>query len=856
MAVARPLDFYSVHTYGHGLHQHNPLRPSEALQYKLRGASKPGLVSFSSKFHTFCSKVQFLQNPSRKSILGRGLSRDSSLDEVLSAGQLIKEYVEDGNCKDAITIYVKMLEFGLPVEEFRFFPCLIKAFGGLSDVGKAREIHGHVLKLGVLDDVYDVNSLLGVYWKCGAIEDAVQMFEKMCKRDLVSWNTMISGLCHLGDYMGSLRMFSRMIHDHWMLPNRVACLSALTSCSSVQSSVHGRELHGFVVKREIDTDQFLVSGLIDMYMKCGDVKNAEYVFRSIINEESIRGNPVIWNVMISGYVSNGCLSHAVEVFLEMLSIGLSPDTSTMVAVIVLCSQMLDLAFGRQMHKFCFGIQLNNDARVETALMDMYFKCGDSKAGLEIFQRSLNRNMVMWGAIISNFAQSSCPDEALNLFHNYVLEYGFVDSVIILAVLRACSSLTAKTRGVEIHGLVVKLGFDSDVFVGGALVDMYAKCKDIESAQKVLYRLPARDLVSWNALISGYTQNECLDEALKAFLDMQFEKVRPNAVTIASILSVCAQLSVMMLCKEVHGYLLRKDFESNILVSNSLITTYAKCGDISSSWAIFEKMPERNEVSWNSILLGLGMHGHADETFGLFERMEAAGMKPDHATFTALLSACSHTGRVEEGLKYFKRMVQDYKIEPQLEQYTCMVDLLGRAGHLSHAYDIILTMPCVPDDRIWGSLLGSCKIHGDERLAEIVADHIFELDPTSIGYRTLLANLYEDYGKWNEVTRIRSDIRGMGLKKTPGCSWIEVDSNVHIFTAGDQSHNQSDEIYTIIESLTSEIRKAGYIPQPLTVSVGLDEVSNENLISFKDNDLLYSVASRENNQKVSTEMMIG
>ncbi|PQQ02902.1 putative pentatricopeptide repeat-containing protein [Prunus yedoensis var. nudiflora] len=338
--------------------------------------------------------------------------------------------------------------------------------------------------------------------------------------------------------------------------------------------------------------------------------------------------------------------------------------------------------------------------------------------------------------------------------------------------------------------------------------------------------------------------------------MQFEKVRPNAVTIASMLSVCAQLSVMMLCKEVHGYLLRKEFESNILVSNSLITTYAKCGDISSSWAIFEKMPERNEVSWNSILLGLGMHGHADETFGLFERMEAAGMKPDRVTFTALLSACSHAGRVEEGLKYFKRMVQDYKIEPQLEQYTCMVDLLGRAGHLSHAYDIILTMPCGPDDRIWGSLLGSCKIHGDERLAEIVADHIFELDPTSIGYRTLLANLYEDYGKWNEVTRIRSDIRGMGLKKTPGCSWIEVDSNVHIFTAGDKSHNQSEEIYITIDSLTSETRKAGYIPQPLTVSVGLDEVSNENLISIKDDDLLFSVASRKNNQKVSTEMMIG
>ncbi|CAN6713878.1 unnamed protein product [Malus baccata var. baccata] len=848
MAFVVPQGWYSIH--------YPAIQSEAASHYKFRRPSTPCFLSFTSKFHNFCSGIQFLKAPSRKLILGRGFSRESSLLEVSSAGQLIKDYVEDGNFEDAITIYVKVLEFGLPVSEFRFFPCLIKAFGGLCDAGKAREIHGHVLKLGVLDDVYDVNSLLGVYWKCWAVEDAIQLFEKMRERDLVSWNTMISGLCHWGDYMGSLRMFSRMVNDYWVLPNRVACLSALSSCSSVQCSVHGREIHGFVVKREIATDQFLVSGLIDMYMKCGDVKNAEYVFGSIVYEESIRGNPVIWNVMISGYVANGRLPQAVELFLEMLEIGLSPDTSTMVAVIGLCSQLLDLALGRQIHKFCYSIQLNHDARVETALMDMYFKCGDSKAGLEIFQRSENRNIVMWGAVISNFAQSSHPHEALNLFHNYVLEYGFVDSVIVLAVLRACSSLAVRPRGMEIHGLVVKMGFDSDVFVGGALVDMYAKCRDMESAQIVFYRLPARDLVSWNALISGYTQNEFPDEALKAFLDMQSDGVKPNAVTVASMLSVCAQLSVMKSCKEVHSYLLRQEFESNVLVSNSLITTYAKCGDMKSSWAIFESMPERTEVSWNSILLGLGMHGHADETFGLFEKMEAAGMKPDHATFTALLSACSHAGRVEEGLKYFKRMVEDFKIEPRLEQYTCMVDLLGRAGHLKHAYDIILAMPCTPDDRVWGSLLGSCKIHGDERLAEVVSDRIFELDPTSIGYRTLLANLYEEYGKWNDVTRIRSDIKGRGLKKTPGCSWIEVDSNVHVFMAGDQSHNQLEEIYATVECLTNEIRKAGYKPQSPTVSVRHDEVNHENLSSFKDDDLLFPVASRNHSRTGSAELMIG
>ncbi|PRQ17314.1 putative tetratricopeptide-like helical domain, DYW domain-containing protein [Rosa chinensis] len=826
------------------------LRPSEPLHcYKLRGGATT--VSFASKFQSLCCKSQFPGNPSRKSNSRGGFSRNCSRIDVVSAGELIKRYVENGNCEDAIVVYVKMLELGLPVaEEFQFFPILIKAFGGLCDVGKAREIHGHVLKLGVLGDVYDANSILGVYWKCGEVDDAVQMFEKMPERDLVSWNTMISGFCHSGDYVSSLGMFSRMVRDHWVLPNRVACLSALTSCSSLHSLVHGREIHGFALKRWLDGDQFMVSGLIDMYMKCGDVKNAERVYRSVIGEACIRENTVIWNVMISGYVSNGCWPQAAELFLEMLAIGFLPDTSTMVAITGLCSHLMDLAFGKQIHKFCLSTQLNTDVRVETALMDMYFKCGDSTTGLEIFRRSLNRNMVMWGAAISNFAQSSHPREALNLFHDYILEYGFVDSVIILAILRACSSLAVKSIGMEIHGLLVKLGFDSDHFVASALVDFYSKTRDIESAQKVFHRLPARDLVSWNALISGYTQNEYLDEALKAFLDMQLEEIRPNTVTVASILSVCAQLSIMMLCKEVHGYLIRQEFESNVLVSNSLMTTYAKCGDIKSSRSVFVKMPERNLVSWNSILLGLGVHGHADETFALFEKMEAAGLEPDHATFTALLSACSHAGRIEEGLKYFQRMVEVYKIEPQLEQYTCMVDLLGRAGHLKQAYDIISTMPCASDDRIWGSLLGSCKIHGDERLAEVVADHIFKLDPTNIGYRTLLANLYEGYGKWNDVTRVRSDIKGVGLKKMPGCSWIEVDNNLHTFTAGDHSHNEAEEIYFTIENLTTEIRKAGYIPQLLTLGEGLDEVLDEDLTSSRDKGLLFLVASTNNHQQVS------
>ncbi|KAH7528474.1 hypothetical protein FEM48_Zijuj05G0076000 [Ziziphus jujuba var. spinosa] len=323
--MARQLDSYSLCMYRNRSFQHDLPRPSEVI---IPHASSS--ISLGSKLN-FRAETRYQENPSRKSVLRHGFMWDGSIIDVSSSGKLVKEYVDDGRHEDAVQVYVKMLECGIPVEEFRFFPMLIKAFGAISDIEKVRQIHGHLLKLGALDDIYVLNSLLGVYWKCGVAEDAIQLFEKICTKDLVSWNTMISGFCHSGDYMGSLRIFSQMIRQHGVFPNRVACLSALSSCASIESLIHGREIHAFVVKNNFG-DEFLFSALIDMYMKCGDVKNAEFIFGGILNDDSIKGNTVVWNVMISGYVSNGYLSQAVELFQEMLAIQILPDFSTMIAV--------------------------------------------------------------------------------------------------------------------------------------------------------------------------------------------------------------------------------------------------------------------------------------------------------------------------------------------------------------------------------------------------------------------------------------------------------------------------------------------------------------------------------------------
>lgn len=730
-------------------------------------------------------------------------------DDVSSFSKKIKDHVHQGLFDDAIRIYIQMLECGVPAEEFGLFSCLIKAFGNISNVGTGRQIHGHVLKLGVLNDIIIANSILGMYWKCSSA-DALEIFEKMPVRDSVTWNTMISGFCRGGNYSSSLAVFRQMVREAPDLhPNRVASLSVLSACASACDLIRGREVHGYAVKNGMLHDQCLVTSLVDMYMKSGDVKSAKNIFERALICYPVKGNPVIWNAMIFGYASNGCIDEALALLIEMLDSGLKPDSSTAVAALVSCSHSSDL-IGLQIHGLVYRLGLQSDIRVHTALIDMYFRCGNAEAGAKIFRTCQSNNLVMWGTLISGYMQVGSPNEALDLCYKFVRVFGFADSVVVLAALRACTSLNLKNTGTEFHSLAIKIGLASDVFTGSALADLYAKCGDVKSAETVFLRLSARDLITWNALISGYAQNEYADEALAAFGGMQLENIKPNTVTMASILSVCAQLSAMNLCKEIHCYIIRQGLESNILVSNALVTAYAKCGCIYTALTIFNNMGERNQISWNSILLGLGIHGCAEETFILFEKMKELGVTPDHATFTALLSACSHSGQVDKGWEYFRSFMDKYHLKPRLQQYTCMVDLLGRAGNLEQAYDLILSMPCNPDDKIWGSLLSSCKICGNERLAKIVANHIFELDPDTIGYRVLLANLYEDYGKWSEVDRIRSEIRDRGLQKRPGCSWIKVKNSMHVFTAGDCSHEESHEIHACLGSLTAEITKEGSV----------------------------------------------
>ncbi|KAK9667733.1 hypothetical protein RND81_13G007700 [Saponaria officinalis] len=764
-------------------------------------------VSYNIKHKKHTIAVQ-KQHTSQKLMAERCFADDGFINESES-DRLIMDLTSKGFYADAVTCYLNMLDNGFINAKFSGFPALVKAVGAVCDLVLTRQIHGHLIKVGAIKDIYVVNSLVNTFWKCGAANDAVKVFTKMEDMDSVSWNTMMSGFHQSGLYHKSLEMFSRMISEFGTYPNRVACLSALSSCASLKSIIHGREIHGYVIKSELDVDEYVLNGLLDMYMKCCYVRKAEQLFER--SPEHARENTVLWNVMISGYVDNRYFLKAALCFAQMMFLGIKPDSSTMVALLVLCSESKDLALGKQIHALALKSGLEMDVRVGTSLMDMYFKCAKPGYGFKLFERFDNCNLVMWGTITTNCSQSGDSRKVLDLYVAGA-ERGFIDAVILLATLRACSSLATKREGMVIHGMTVKLGLDSETYIGSALVDMYVKCQDIASAQKAFTRLPMKDEVTWSNLISGYAQNQLWDDSIKTFSEMHNHGIRPNAVTIACILSICARVFANSQCKEVHGHIIRHGFETNTLVNNALIVAYAKCGNIESPRKIFSRMKHKDEVSWNSILLSLGIHGRSDETLVFFDKMRESGVKPDHQTFTAVLSACSHSGAVAEGMEYFRSMIEEHMLEPRLEQYTCLVDLLGRAGYLNEAYDLIMAMPYPPDDRIWGSLLGSCRIHGNETLAEVVAKNVFELDPTSVGYHVLLANLYEDSCNFAEVTKVRFKVKDMGLKKSPGCSWIDVDNNIHVFTASDRSNHRTEDIYALLDILTVNMKRDGYVPQ--------------------------------------------
>ncbi|KAL2939605.1 hypothetical protein RDABS01_033763 [Bienertia sinuspersici] len=539
-----------------------------------------------------------------------------------------------------------------------------------------------------------------------------------------------------------------------------------------------------------------------------------------------------WNTIIAELARSGDSLEALRAFSSLRKLSLLPNRNTLPCTIKSCSCLGDILSGKQAHQQAFVFGYDYDLFVSSALIDMYSKCGQIWDARKLFDEIPLRNVVSWTSMITGCVQNDEPHEALLLFNEFLAEESeiegcSVDQVALVSVLSACARVSNKTVTEGVHGFSIKRGLEEFMGVGNTLVDAYAKCGELAMSKKVFDGMMDKDVVSWNTMVAVFAQNGLSTEAIEVFHAMVNDSdVKYNAVTLSAVLLACSHAGALVHGKCIHDQVVKMGLEQNVFVGTSIIDMYCKCGRVAMARRAFEHMKVKNVRSWSAMIAGYGMHGYAKEALDVFYDMKRVGVKPNYITCVSVLAACSHAGLVDEGWECFTSMEREFGVEPGVEHYGCMVDLLGRAGFLKKAYDLIKEMKVKPDFVVWGALLAGCRMHKNLELAEISAKKLFELDSTNCGYYVLLSNMYADAGRWADVERVRILIKNNGLIKPPGFSLLEVKGRVHVFLVGDKEHPQHQEIYDYLDKLYRKLKEVGYVCDKTSVLHDVDDEEKE------------------------------
>ncbi|XP_058086445.1 pentatricopeptide repeat-containing protein At5g06540 [Magnolia sinica] len=524
----------------------------------------------------------------------------------------------------------------------------------------------------------------------------------------------------------------------------------------------------------------------------------------------------------------------------------------------------NLAYLRPLHAHMIRTHLIEDTFTVSRLIAFCTDPGHSPTLLHyarrVFSQIQNPNTFIYNAMIRAYSASDNPQQSIHLYNQLQCRCLRPDNLTFPFLLKSSTHFASLEMGMQINGQIIRYGFESDVYVQNSLVHMYAasgdlqtaerifyrishldivswtsmiggynRCGDVRSARQLFDRMPQRNVVTWSIMIRGYARNGHFDQAVNLFRVMKAENVRANETVMVSVISSCAHLGALEQGRRAHDYVVKNNLAVNLILGTALVDMYARCGDSRKAIEVFEQLTERDVLCWTTVIAGLAMHGHAEMSLEYFTRMVETGVMPRDVTFTAVLSACSHGGLVERGFKLFESMREDYKIEPRLEHYGCMVDLLGRAGKLDEAERFIHQLPLKPNAPIWGALLGACRIHRNVEIGERVGKILIELEPGHSGYYVLLSNVYARANRWDQVTELRQNMKDRGVKKSPGYSLIEVDGIVHRFIMGDGSHPEIEQIRAMWEEIALRIRAVGYMGNKSDVLFDIDEEEKESAL---------------------------
>ncbi|WOG88160.1 hypothetical protein DCAR_0207394 [Daucus carota subsp. sativus] len=487
--------------------------------------------------------------------------------------------------------------------------------------------------------------------------------------------------------------------------------------------------------------------------------------------------------------------------------GVRPDSITIVNLLRASYDTMSLNVGRMVHCLVCVSNLSEDLAVNTALLTFHSKMGCLEVARLLFDRTPGKDCVVWNLMISAYLQNGFPVESLRLLLVMVRSGVRTDLFTALAAISSIADLNSIERGTEMHGHVIRNGLDYQVSVHNSLIDMYCKCGGLESARKVFDLVTNKTTVSWSSMIKGSLSLEQFSEALSLFSEMKLDGYRIDFITVINILPAFVSIGALEQVKYLYGYSVKCGLTSFPSVNTAFLASYAKCGCIDMAQKLFEEdqFTHKDVIAWNSMIGAYSKHGNWLQCYKMYAQLKLMNLKPNQVTFLSVLTACVNSGSVKEGWDCFKEMTERYGCQPKEEHYACMVDLLGRAGRIREALQLINSMHFKPDARVWGPLLSACKLHSDIEVAELAAEKLITMEPKNAGNYILLSNIYAAAGKWDEVGKMRVFLRDRGLKKTPGCSWLDINGKNHEFRVADQFHPQSDDIYTILRSLELETK---------------------------------------------------
>ncbi|XVF13070.1 hypothetical protein REPUB_Repub08aG0176100 [Reevesia pubescens] len=634
-------------------------------------------------------------------------------------------------------------------------------------------IHATVLKSGLHTNVFVNNSLLDMYMKCGCIIEAIKLFDHMPERTVASWTSMISGYCHNGLFDDAISTFVQMLlHEY---PNEFTLAAALQAVAPNRNFRLICVFHSYIVKSGFLEDSFLQNSLIGAYAKSGASLDAVKLLERFSSRDVVS-----WTSVISGSVLHGLMREALLVFFWMQEDGIIPNEVTILSILHACSFIGGQRMLQCIHGLVSKLGWCRHDLVLNSVAEMYLTNGYFREGIQHF---------------SQF----CFDG----------EGQYLSPETMATLLQGSGHSNYLKFGKQLHGYLIKHRFSSCV-IENSLIDMYAENDQSDSAFQVFTRMNVRDIVSWNSLITRLVKNDQFHEALTLLKDIHSNRgetvVRPDFITMLALIQACSNLSSFMPGQAIHGYITKAGLICDIFIQNALIDMYGRSGRLDLAEIIFEEMPLKDLGSWNSLIAAYGINGIGRHVLQAFTNLnQSSPHKPNAITFTNILSACSHAGLVEEGYEIFDSM-REYEVEPSMEHFVCMVDLLGRSGKLEEAEAFINKMPISPANDVWSALLGACGFYGNISIAERAAKKLSIQDPQGKVWRVALSNIYASKGQWENAAKLRVQLRQIeGMKKEGGWSIVEIEGEMFRFMVNDTRHRESRLIYAVVNGMMRHVK---------------------------------------------------